>query len=120
MPIYGDGKNIREWIHVSDHARAIQTVLERGNPGEIYNIGTGSHFSNNDLASQIISVMGLKENMKSYVADRQGHDFRYSVNSQKIESLGFKRVTSFKDGLTKTIDWYTANVGWWNTQSGVG
>ena len=64
--------------------------------------------------------MGLKENMKSYVADRQGHDFRYSVNSQKIESLGFKRVTSFKDGLTKTIDWYTANVGWWNTQSGVG
>jgi dTDP-glucose 4,6-dehydratase len=119
LPIYGDGKNVREWIHVSDHARGIQTVLEKGKPGEIYNIGTGSHLSNNDLASEIISVMGLSDSMKSYVSDRQGHDFRYSVDSQKIGSLGFEIKIDFIDGLKATIDWYTGNPGWWDTQSEV-
>jgi dTDP-glucose 4,6-dehydratase len=119
LPIYGDGKNVREWIHVSDHARGIQTVLEKGKPGDIYNIGTGSHLSNNDLASEIISVMGLSDNMKSYVPDRHGHDFRYSVDSQKILSLGFERRTNFNDGLKATIEWYTTNPGWWDTQSEV-
>jgi dTDP-glucose 4,6-dehydratase len=119
LPIYGDGKNVREWIHVSDHARGIQTVLEKGKPGQIYNIGTGSHLSNNDLASEIIRIMGLDESMKSYVSDRQGHDFRYSVDSRKIESLGFERNTQFSDGLKATIDWYTTNSGWWDTQSEV-
>ncbi len=114
LPIYGEGKNIREWIHVSDHARAIQTVLYKGRPGEIYNIGTGSHFSNNDLASEIISLMGLDESMKSYVADRPGHDLRYSVNSQKLEALGFEKEIEFDYGLTSTINWYTANPDWWN------
>ena len=114
MDIHGN-----EWIHVLDHVRGIQTVLEKGNPGEIYNIGSGCHLSNNDLASQIISAIGLNDDMKSYVTDRQGHDFRYSVDSQKIESLGFKRIINFKDGLTKTINWYTANAGWWDTQSEV-
>ena len=117
LPIYGDGRNVREWIHVSDHARGIQIVLEKGSPGEIYNIGTGSYLSNNELASELIKVMGLDENMKSYVADRQGHDFRYSVSSQKLESLGFEREIGFNDGLKETIDWYTDNTGWWNTQS---
>jgi dTDP-glucose 4,6-dehydratase len=115
LPIYGDGKNVREWIHVSDHARGIQTVLEKGKAGEIYNIGTGSHFSNNDLATKIISLMGLDDSMKSYVNDRQGHDFRYSVDSGKIESLGFQRKIDFENGLNATIDWYTANPCWWNT-----
>ena len=119
LPIYGDGKNVREWIHVSDHARGIQTVLEKGNPGEIYNIGTGSHLSNTNLASEIIRVMGLNESMKSYVTDRQGHDFRYSVDSQKLESLGFERKIDFIDGLKATIDWYTTNAGWWDIQSEV-
>jgi len=117
LPIYGDGKNVREWIHVSDHARGIQTVLEQGKPGEIYNIGSGSYLSNNGLASEIISMMGLNEKMKSYVADRQGHDFRYSVDSSKIDSLGFKRLIDFKNGLRETIDWYAANPRWWDTQS---
>jgi dTDP-glucose 4,6-dehydratase len=116
LPIYGDGRNVREWIHVSDHARGIQTVLENGSPGEIYNIGTGSHLSNNDLASQIIKIMALDENMKSYVTDRQGHDFRYSVDSRKIDSLGFERRINFDEGLKATIDWYTSNEGWWDTQ----
>jgi len=119
LPIYGDGKNVREWIHVSDHARGIQIVLEKGIPGEIYNIGTGSHLSNNDLAGQIIRVMGLDETMKSYVTDRRGHDFRYSIDSKKIESLGFERKIDFIDGLKATIDWYTTNPGWWATQSEV-
>ena len=86
LPIYGDGKNVREWIHVSDHARGIQTAPEQGKPGEIYNIGTGSHLSNNDLASEIIKVMGLKESMKSYVTDRQGHNYGSGVPLE-IDSL---------------------------------
>jgi dTDP-glucose 4,6-dehydratase len=117
LPIYGDGRNVRERIHVSDHARGIHTVLEKGKPGEIYNIGTGSHLSNNDLASEIIRLIGLIESMKSYVTDRKGHDFRYSVDSGKIESLGFERNINFDDGLQATIDWYSTNPGWWNTQS---
>jgi dTDP-glucose 4,6-dehydratase len=119
LSIYGDGNNVREWIHVADHARGIQTVLEKGNPGEIYNIGTGFHLSNNDLASELIKVLGLDESMKSYVTDRQGHDFRYAISSKKIESLGFERLVNFHDGLRKTIDWYTVNSGWWDTQSDV-
>ena len=119
LPIYGDGKNIREWIHVSDHVRGIQTVLEKGLPGEIYNIGTGSYLSNNDLASAIIDAMGLNPDMKSYVKDRKGHDFRYSVDSRKLESLGFDRKIDFEAGLEATIDWYTTNTGWWDSQSQV-
>lgn len=115
LPIYGDGKNVREWIHVSDHARGIQIALENGKPGEIYNIGTEQHFSNNDLASEIIRLMGFDESMKSYIADRQGHDFRYSVDSEKLESLGFERKIEFNEGLETTIDWYVANNGWWDT-----
>ncbi len=114
LPIYGDGKNVREWIHASDHARGIQTVLEKGNPGEIYNIGTGYHLSNHDLATTIINQMRLNENMKSFVQDRKGHDFRYSVDSSKIESIGFKWSIDFEVGLAKTIDWYIKNPDWWS------
>lgn len=117
LPIYGDGMNVREWIHVSDHARGIHTVLEKGKAGEIYNIGTGSHLSNNDLATEILAMMGLAEDLKSYVKDRKGHDFRYSVDSRKIESLGFKQIVDFKSGLKATIDWYTNNPDWLGTQS---
>lgn len=116
LPIYGNGKNVREWIHVSDHARGIQVVLEKGKPGETYNIGSGSHLSNNDLASEIIRLMGLDESMKSYVIDRQGHDFRYSIDSQKIESLGFKQLIDFREGLSDVIDWYVTNPNWWDSR----
>lgn len=114
LPIYGDGNNVREWINVFDHVRGIQTVLEKGTPGDVYNIGTGVHMSNNDLASCILSSMGLGEEMKSYVSDRPGHDFRYSVNSEKIESLGFRQSIKLEDGLTETINWYTSNFDWWS------
>lgn len=109
MPIYGNGKNVRGWIHVSDHVNGVQTVLERGIPGEIYNIGTESHLSNNDLATMIINLMGLNGNMKSVVEDRKGHDFRYSVDSSKIMSLGFQNKIELKVGLEETIKWYLDN-----------
>ena len=117
LPIYGDGNNVREWIHVLDHVRAIHTVLDKGAPGETYNIGSGTHLSNNDLASQIINLMGLSEGSKSYVTDRKGHDFRYSVNSAKIRTLGFEKSIVFKEGLRDTIEWYLKNPSWWDSLS---
>jgi len=109
LPIYGNGENVREWIHVSDHVKGIQIVLEKGTPGEIYNIGTGSHLSNNDLATAILNLMGKSGDMKSYVKDRQGHDFRYSVNSLKIGALGFQPSITLEVGLEETIKWYLEN-----------
>lgn len=114
VPIYGDGRNVREWIHVSDHVRGIQLALESGDPGATYNIGSGSHLSNNELAGMILDAMGINESMKSYVSDRQGHDFRYSIDSRKLESLGFEKKIDLKEGLKATIDWYSANYGWWD------
>jgi dTDP-glucose 4,6-dehydratase len=113
LPIYGTGGNVREWIHVSEHVRAIQLVLDKGTAGDIYNIGSGVHLSNNELASQIIRLMNMDENMKSYTEDRLGHDFRYSLNSKKMQSLGFENQIHFKNGLRETVDWYLANPGWW-------
>lgn len=118
IPIYGDGKNIREWIHVSDHARGILTVLEKGQPGEIYNIGSGFHLTNNDLASAIIDIAGLSQDMRTYVEDRLGHDHRYSLNSSKIESLGFKQLVNFNLGLEETFKWYNTHHDWWTGQEG--
>lgn len=114
LPIYGDGKNIREWIHVSDHARGIQLALEKGLPGEIYNIGTSSNLSNNELAHKIAEAMGYEDGVMNYVSDRKGHDFRYSIDSKKIESLGFKQAVSFQIGLRETIEWYITNPFWWD------
>jgi dTDP-glucose 4,6-dehydratase len=119
LPIYGDGKNIREWIHVNDHVRGIQFVLERGTPGEIYNIGSGFHLSNNDLASAIIVAMGLKDDMKSWVNDRKGHDFRYSVDSSKIKQLGYRAVINLDEGLRENVNWYVSKKGWWDLDSEV-
>jgi dTDP-glucose 4,6-dehydratase len=93
--------------------------LEKGEPGEIYNIGSGSHLSNNDLAAAILAIMGLEDNMKSYVSDRPGHDSRYSVDSSKVKALGFECEVDFKDGLSKTIDWYIASQDWWNMENEV-
>ena len=114
LPIYGDGRNVREWIHVSDHAKGIQTILEKGKPGETYNIGTGSHLSNNDLADKILLLMNFNNDMKSHVEDRLGHDFRYSVSSSKIKELGFKNKVLVDSGLQDTIEWYKSNLDWWN------
>ncbi len=114
LPIYGDGENIREWIHVSDHARGIQTVLDKGKPGEIYNIGSGSYLSNNELARLIVDTMGFEKNMMSFVTDRKGHDYRYSIDSTKINALGYSSKINLKQGLIETIDWYIDNLDWWS------
>ena len=118
LPIYGDGTNVREWIHVSDHARGIQLALEKGMPGETYNIGTNSNLSNNELGEQIMRILGYENQKIEYVRDRKGHDLRYSIDSKRIESLGFMARTNFIHGLEETIDWYMANPTWWD-KSGI-
>lgn len=114
LPIYGNGSNVREWIDVADHAFGIQCALENGAPGEIYNIGSRTHLSNNELAKQIIGISGRENQMTEYVQDRKGHDLRYALDSKKIEDLGFMVRTNFTDGLKETFDWYAANPNWWS------
>lgn len=115
VPIYGDGKQIREWIHVDDHCRAVAAVVDKGKPGEIYNIAGTDEFENIDLARKIIKYFGKNElEVFSFVADRKGHDFRYSLTGNKIrEELGFVPMIDFETGLKETIDWYVANESWW-------
>ena len=113
LPIYGSGKNVREWIHVIDHCKAIQLVLEAGNKGEIYNVGTGFHLTNLELASKILTKMGSNTSKVEFVEDRKGHDFRYSVNFEKLRNLGFNPEVNFEEGLDQTIRWYRENQDWW-------
>jgi dTDP-glucose 4,6-dehydratase len=113
VPIYGTGSNIREWIHVSDHCKGLQTVLEHGSPGEIYNIGSGIYLTNLELANNIIKILNKKSDLIEFVKDRKGHDFRYSVNFDKISKLGFSPQVNFDDGLKSTIAWYQSNQFWW-------
>jgi dTDP-glucose 4,6-dehydratase len=112
VPIYGDGKNIREWIHVSDNCRAIHIALEFGSAGEIYNIGGGMRISNNELATRLITLMNKPLESYEYVTDRPGHDFRYALDCSKIKNLGFKTKFDISDGLKNTIDWYLENPNW--------
>jgi len=115
IPIYGNGANIREWIHVNDHCKGILEVLEHGNKGEIYNIGTEIRISNLDLATLILHLMEESIDKISFVADRQGHDFRYALNSKKIQNLGFTPSTDLNGQLKSAIDWYTQNANYWET-----
>lgn len=115
VPIYGDGSQIREWIHVDDHCRAIYAVLERGRPGEIYNVAGSEELRNIDLARKIINYFGKNESEAiEFVKDRKGHDFRYSLNGNKMEQeLGVKTTIEFDQGLESTINWYITNEKWW-------
>jgi dTDP-glucose 4,6-dehydratase len=114
VPLYGDGKNIRDWLHVSDHCRGIFAALMNGKPGEIYNIGGGSELSNLELTRLIIAEMGKDESSIEYVHDRKGHDFRYSLNWNKIKNdLGYEPEVAFDFGLRETIQWYVENRDWW-------
>ena len=115
VPIYGDGNQIREWIHVDDHCRGVFAVLENGNPGEVYNIAGTDEFQNIELARKIIAYFGESEdNAFEFVADRKGHDIRYSLTGNKIhKELGIKPKIEFETGLKETIDWYVANESWW-------
>ena len=112
-PVFGDGSNMREWIHVQDNCRAIHLVLEKGGPGAVYNIGTGHRVSNLDLVNQISTIMGVGRDLVQFVLDRAGHDFRYALDSKSIKSLGFEPEIDFEIGLKLTIDWYLKNNSWW-------
>jgi dTDP-glucose 4,6-dehydratase len=114
LPLYGSGKNVRDWIYVTDHCEAVSLVLTRGIRGEIYNIGGHHEITNRELTAQILRGFGLGEEMIQPVNDRLGHDFRYSVDDSKIrELLGFEAKVQFEEGLSMTIDWYKNNVQWW-------
>lgn len=113
VPVYGDGKNVREWIHVSDHVRAIAFLISNGRNGETYNIGSGNEIKNLELVNLILEKFGLDSTYIEFVSDRPGHDLRYSINSQKINNLGFKSSIDFANGLSDTIDWYRNNTKWW-------
>ena len=111
LPIYGDGKNIRDWIHAEDHAAGIALVIEKGRDGETYCLGGNAEKANSEVAKTILTLMGKPEDQVTYVADRPGHDRRYAIDSTKAETeLGWQRMHTFETGLKATIDWYTAHA----------
>ena len=114
VPVYGNGKNVRDWLHVDDHCRGIYQVLMNGRSGEVYNIGGGRELTNNEITSLILDAMGADESSIEYVEDRKGHDLRYSVDWTKINrELGYEPQVKFEDGLRETIQWYRDNEAWW-------
>jgi dTDP-glucose 4,6-dehydratase len=116
IPIYGSGENVRDWIHVADNCRALWRIFSEGQEGRVYNIGANNEISNLQLAQRILKLMNLEEDMIEFVADRKGHDFRYSVDDSTLRTeLGFVNSESFDLGLSQVIDWYSANIGWWKS-----
>ena len=116
VPLYGQGLNIRDWLHVSDHCRGIHLVLTKGKPGDVFNIGGGRELSNLELTRFILKAIGASEESIERVADRLGHDFRYSLSIEKItKQLGYKPIVDFESGISQTIEWYKSNQEWWKT-----
>ncbi len=114
LPVYGDGLNVRDWIHVEDHCRAVMSALLEGRPGEVYNIGADSEQKNIDVVKLILAHLGKPESLISFVKDRPGHDRRYAIDSRKIrEELGWQPLHKFDVALGETINWYVNNRTWW-------
>ena len=114
VPLYGDGLNVRDWLHVDDHCRGILAVLEGGRAGEVYNIGGGTELTNRELTTRLLGLCGADESSVTPVADRLGHDRRYSVDWGKIhDELGYEPRVPFETGLAETVAWYQANEAWW-------
>jgi len=120
LPIYGDGQNIRDWLHVKDHCAAIDLVIHKGRPGEVYNIGGHNERTNNEIVHLIVEKLGASKDLIKYVADRPGHDRRYAIDPTKIMTeLGWKPQYTFEKGIVETIQWYIDNQEWWkNIKSG--
>jgi len=114
VPVYGQGLNVRDWLHVTDHCRGIHLVLTKGRSGDVFNIGGGRELSNLELTRVILREMGAREERIEEVTDRLGHDFRYSLNIEKItKQLGYKPEISFEEGISQTIEWYKSHKKWW-------
>ncbi|HKE83430.1 MAG TPA: dTDP-glucose 4,6-dehydratase [Vicinamibacterales bacterium] len=113
VPLYGDGKNVRDWLHVSDHCRAIDLLIEQAVDGEVYNIGGGNEVMNVDLTHRILGALGKPVSLIRPVADRPGHDRRYCLDTTKLRTLGWTPQVPFDDGLRSTVDWYRAQTWWW-------
>lgn len=114
VPLYGDGLNVRDWIHVDDHSDALLAALERGRPGEVYNIGADNELTNLELTQRILAALGKDESMIRPVKDRLGHDRRYAIDSTKMRNeLGWLPAVNFDEGLADTVRWYLENEGWW-------
>ena len=117
VPVYGDGQNVREWIHVKDHCHGLELIFEKCKPCEIYNLGSGIDLKNLDLTEKLINFFGFGPEVIDYVADRLGHDRRYSLNFKKaLKDLGYKPKITFDYGLAETINWYKENLNWWKTK----
>lgn len=113
VPLYGDGLNVRDWLHVDDHCRGIDVVISKGMNGEVYNIGGGNEVRNVDLTHRILELMSLPTTMITPVADRPGHDRRYALDTRKLQSLGWVPTVPFEEGLAATVQWYRDNEAWW-------
>ncbi|HEX7107381.1 MAG TPA: dTDP-glucose 4,6-dehydratase [Acidothermaceae bacterium] len=113
VPLYGDGMNIRDWLHVDDHCRGIQLVVEKGAPGEYYNIGGGLELTNKELTQKLLDACGADWSSVEYVEDRKNHDRRYSLDDAKLRAMGYAPGTTFDDGLAQTVRWYRDNESWW-------
>ena len=114
LPVYGKGENVRDWLYVTDHCRAIDLIIRKGKDGEIYNIGGHNEKSNIEVVKTLLNILGKSEDLISYVTDRPGHDLRYAIDPSKIErELGYKHEYNFQTGIKKTVDWYLNNKNWW-------
>jgi dTDP-glucose 4,6-dehydratase len=116
LPVYGEGLNVRDWLYVEDHCRAIDLIVRKGREGEVYNIGGHNEMRNIDIVKLICQALGKPESLITYVTDRKGHDMRYAIDPAKIHGeLGWLPTTMFADGIKKTIQWYLDNRGWWES-----
>lgn len=113
LPLYGDGRNVRDWLYVKDHAAAIDFLLEKGVPGETYNIAGGNEAENIAITKRVLSLLRKPENLIRFVDDRPGHDRRYALDAGKLARLGFTSATPFEAGLAETVDWYSRHEDWW-------
>jgi dTDP-glucose 4,6-dehydratase len=113
VPLYGDGQNERDWLHVDDHCRGVDLLIDKGADGEVYNIGGGNQVKNVDLTHRLLELVGKSTSLITPVADRPGHDRRYSLDTNKLEALGWQPQEPFEEGLAKTVRWYRENEWWW-------
>ncbi|HEY2371991.1 MAG TPA: dTDP-glucose 4,6-dehydratase [Gaiellaceae bacterium] len=113
LPLYGDGKQVRDWLYVEDHCAGIELVLREGKPGEVYNLGGGDEHENIDVAERLLALTGADRSLLRRVADREGHDRRYSLDTTKLRALGWAPQTAFEDGLAQTVEWYRTSRDWW-------